>query len=70
MKKPTQPDLTEMSMQALSKAVAQVVEDHQRQRRPLAVWREGKAVWISAKEVGVVREAPIPYRTEPHGTKR
>jgi len=34
-------------MHALVDAVAKVVEDHRRRARPLAVWRDGKAVWIS-----------------------
>ena len=69
MKKPTKSSLTQKAMQALRTAVAKVVEDHQRRGRPLAVWREGKAVWISATEAGAVRETPIPYRTKSHGAK-
>jgi hypothetical protein len=56
-------------MQALRAAVAKVVEDHQRRDRPLAVWRDGKAVWVSATEAGALRETPIPYRTKSHGAK-
>jgi hypothetical protein len=56
-------------MQALSAAVAKVVEDHQRRDRPLAVWRDGKAVWVSAAEAGALRETPIPCRTKSHGAK-
>ena len=56
-------------MQALSDAVAKVVEDHRRRGRPLAVWREGKAVWIAATEAGALRETPIPYRIKLHGKK-
>ncbi|MCU0783304.1 MAG: hypothetical protein MUF81_04495 [Verrucomicrobia bacterium] len=69
MKKATEPSLTQKAMRALSDAVAKVVEDHQRRGRPLAVWREGKAVWISATEIGALRETPIPYRTNTHGAK-
>jgi len=69
MKKTTRSSLTQKAMQALSDAVARVVEDHQRRDRPLAVWREGKAIWISPAEAGVLRETPIPYRTKTHGTK-
>jgi hypothetical protein len=69
MKKPTKSSLTQKAMQALSDAVAKVVEDHQRRGKPLAVWREGKAVWISATEASALRETPIPYRTKSHGTK-
>jgi hypothetical protein len=28
------------------------------------VWRDGKAVWISATEAGALRETPTPYRTK------
>jgi hypothetical protein len=69
MKKSTQPSLTQQAMQALSNAVAKVVEDHQRRGRPLAIWRDGKAVWISATEATALRETPIPYRTKSHGAK-
>jgi len=69
MKKAAKSSLTQKAMQALSDAVAKVVEDHQRRGKPLAVWREGKAVWISATEAGALRETPIPYRTKSHGTK-
>ncbi len=48
-------------MQALVEAVAEVVEDHRRQARPLAVWRDGKAVWIPATEAGALHETAIPY---------
>ena len=64
MKKATQSTLTQKAMQALSVAVAKVVEDHQRRGRPLAVWREGKAVWIPATEAGSLRETPTRYGRE------
>ena len=64
MKKPKTSSLTQKAMQALSEAVAKVVQDHQRQNRPLAVWRGGKAVWISATETGALHENPAPYRTK------
>jgi len=69
MKKATKPSLTQKAMRALSDAVAKVVVDHQRRGRPLAVWREGKAVWISATETEALRETPVPYRTKTHGAK-
>jgi hypothetical protein len=50
MKKPAELSMTEKAMRALSDAVAKVVEEHRRQGRPMAVWRDGKAVWISARE--------------------
>jgi hypothetical protein len=63
MKKRTELSLTQKAMQALADAVAKVVEDHRLQARPLAVWRDGKAVWIPAPKAEVLRETPIPYRT-------
>ncbi len=56
-------------MRALTEAVAEVVEDHRGLGRPLAVWRNGKAVWVPAPEPGTLRETPTPYRTKPHGAK-
>lgn len=69
MKKPTKSSLTQKAMQALAEAVAEVVEDHRRRAKPLAVWRNGRAVWIPATEAGPLREMPVPYRTKSHGTK-
>jgi hypothetical protein len=69
MKQSSKPSLTQQAMQALADAVAKVVEDHRRQARPLAVWRDGKAVWIPATETGALHESTIPYRTKSHGTK-
>jgi len=63
MKKPTKLSLTEKATRALEEAVAEVVEDHRRRAKPLAVWRNGKAVWIPATEAGALREMPTPYRT-------
>jgi hypothetical protein len=67
MKKSDRPTLTQKAMQALSDAVAKVVEDHRRRGRPLAVWRDGKAVWIPAPKADALHESPAPYRTKPHG---
>ncbi len=61
MKKPTELSLSQKATQALADAVAKVVADHRRRARPLAVWRDGKAVWISATEAGALREAPTTY---------
>jgi hypothetical protein len=61
MKKPTKSSLTQKAMRALAEAVAEVVEDHRRRAKPLAVWRDGKAVWIPATEAGALREKPKPY---------
>jgi hypothetical protein len=64
MKKPARSSLTQKAIRALTEAVAEVVEDHRRRAKPLAVWRDGKAVWIPATEAGALRETPVPYRTK------
>ena len=33
---------------ALKEAVAEVIEDHRRSGDPLAIWRDGKVVWVPA----------------------
>jgi hypothetical protein len=67
MKKTIKLSLTQKAMQALTDAVAKVVEEHRQRGRPLAVWRDGKAVWIPATEALALREGPTPYRTKKHG---
>jgi hypothetical protein len=69
MKSTNERTLTQKATRALVNAVAKVVGDHQRRGRPLAVWRDGKAVWIPATEAGMLRETPVPYRTKPRGAK-
>lgn len=50
---------------ALQAAVAEVVEEHKRTGRPLAVWRNGSAVLLRADEaVAAVRESRGAYRTK------
>jgi hypothetical protein len=58
MRKSTKASLTQQAMQTLDNAVAKVIEDHRRRGRPLAVWRDGKAVWISATGAAALRENP------------
>jgi len=38
---------------ALKEAVAEVLAEHKRQGNPIAVWRNGKAVWILPEEIVV-----------------
>ncbi len=66
MKKPGRSSLADKAMQALTEAVAEVVEDHRRRGRPLAVWRHGRAVWIPASELAALRETSSSYRTKAH----
>lgn len=51
MKKLMESSLTQQAMRALTDAVAKVVEDRRRRAKPLAVWRNGKAVWVPATEL-------------------
>ncbi len=67
MKKTTKPSLTQQAMRALTEAVAKVVEDHRRRGRPLAVWRDGAAVWMPATEAMALRETPTPYARKARG---
>ncbi len=69
MKKPTKSPLTQKAVQALSDAVAKVVEDHRRRGKPLAVWRGGRAVWVSTSKGGALQETSTPYRTTARGGK-
>ncbi|HUJ08826.1 MAG TPA: hypothetical protein VL171_02265 [Verrucomicrobiae bacterium] len=55
--------MTRKALAALREAVAQVVEEHRREGRKLAVWRNGKAVLVSPGKPAVVREKPASYRT-------
>jgi hypothetical protein len=57
MKKRNKSSMTQEAMQALTEAVAKVVEDHRRRGIPLAVWRNGRAVSIPAAEAGAKRKA-------------
>lgn len=64
MKKGNKTSLTQKAMQALVDAVAKVVEDHRRRAKPLAVWRDGKAVWVPAPETATLHEKQASYRTK------
>lgn len=61
--KPKNP-MTRKALTALQEAVAQVVEQHQRDGRPLAVWQDGRAVLVPAGRPTVVRKKPATYRTK------
>ena len=69
MKKRNESSLTQKAVQALTEAVAKVVEDHRRRGIPLAVWRNGRAVSIPATGAGALHETPPAYRTKSHGTE-
>jgi hypothetical protein len=69
MKKTTKSSLTQMAVQAMNDAVAKVVAEHQRRGKPLAVWREGKAAWISATKAVALQETTPPYGSKSSRTK-
>ena len=64
MKKSNQRSLTQKAVQAMTDAVAKVVEDHRRRGRPLAVWRNGRASWISATEADASQDTPALTQTK------
>ncbi len=51
------------AVKALKEAVAEVVRDHQRTGDPLAIWRDGKVVWVPAEKL-------LPRRVRRKSTKR
>jgi hypothetical protein len=61
MKKQNKSSLTQKALRALTEAVGKAVEEHRRRGIPLAVWRDGKAVTISAVEAAALREMPSHY---------
>jgi hypothetical protein len=38
---------------ALKEAVAEAIAEHKRRGNPIAIWRDGKAVWIPPEEIVV-----------------
>jgi hypothetical protein len=61
--------MTRKALAAMQEAVAKVVEEHRRDGRPLAIWRNGKAVLVRPETLTVVRESSAPYKTRPRGKK-
>jgi len=55
--------MTRKALTALHEAVAQVVAEHRRDGRPLAIWQDGKAMLVAPDKPSVVRETPSTYRT-------
>lgn len=47
----TKKTLQAKAFKALKEAVREVVQEHKRSGRPLAVWRNGKVMKISASQV-------------------
>jgi hypothetical protein len=56
--------LARKGMDALQDAVAKVVEDHRRRRAPLAVWRDGKAVYETPPPLDNTHEEQGAYHPD------
>jgi uncharacterized protein YicC (UPF0701 family) len=55
--------MTQKALRALREAVAEVVAQHQREGRPLAVWQNGRAVLVPSDVKSlVIREMPAVYK--------
>lgn len=46
--------------QALSRAARKARQDHRRAGLPLAVWRDGKTVWVPAEELDHLGDPDTP----------
>lgn len=55
MKKANKPislsPLAQLAEKALKEAVREVIEDHERTGRPLAIWKNGRVAYVSAKSL-------------------
>jgi hypothetical protein len=54
------PPLAYRAEEALRKAVAEAIAEHRRNGVPIAIWRNGKVVRISAHQIEV-REPQVEY---------
>lgn len=65
MKKEPKSLRTDPALQALRDAVGKVIQDHRSRGRPLALWRDGKAVWVAVDQLGagekLGRSAAAPH---------
>jgi len=48
---------------ALAKAIRQAVLEHKRAGNPIAVWQDGRVVWIPAEEI-VIHDEPAAERND------
>ena len=65
----TPPLLAYRAEEALRKAVAEAIAEHQRKGIPIAIWRNGKVVRISADQIEV-REPQVEYTVSRKNKKR
>lgn len=56
--------LTEKASAAMEDAVRDVVTDHMRRQKPLAVWKDGKVVLVTPEMASAVREQHSGYTTK------
>lgn len=63
-----QTDLAQKALAAMRNAVAKVIEEHRRNNLPLAIWRDGKVVWISPYDLSIVKEDSFQYNVKPSGS--
>ena len=50
------------ALQALRDAVGKVIEDHRTRDKPLALWRDGRAVWVLPAQLSALHENTPPYQ--------
>lgn len=62
------PLLAYRAEEALQKAVAEAIAEHRRNGVPIAIWRNGKVVYIPADQIEV-REPQIEYTVSPRKRK-
>ena len=51
----------ERAVAAMNAAVRKVIEQHQRDNAPLAVWQNGRVVWLNPHTMQEVREDSFLY---------
>jgi len=64
MKHESKNSLTRQALKALREAVSGVVEEHRREHRPLAVWKDGKAALVLPEAMAGVSESAAHYQTK------
>ena len=60
-------ELGEMALAAFQEAVARVMEDHRRRRKPIAIWKDGRVVLKLPDAPREIQESPAPYETRSEG---
>jgi hypothetical protein len=67
-KKNKRDDLTELAKRALKEAVDRVREEHRRSGEPMAIWRDGRVVFVHPDEDMAsrfeARERPRTYKSK------